>query len=59
MYAKMAASVIRVLLICFISLAYSDDFLPYGWTQSGFKHKISSDVSLMVFFLAILDVNLA
>ena len=40
----MAASVIRVLLICFISLAYSDDFLPYGWTQSGFKHFCFEDI---------------
>lgn len=38
MRAKMAAGVIRVLLIYFIILAYSDVFSPYVWTQSGFNH---------------------
>lgn len=38
MRAKMAAGVIRVLLIYFIILAYSDVFSPYEWTQSGFNH---------------------
>ena len=44
MRAKMAAGVIRVLLIYFIILAYSDDFSPYGWTQSGFKHFCLEDI---------------
>ena len=61
MRAKMAAGVVRVLLIYFVFLAYSDDFRPMdGLTLvlTTSASKISMDVSPMVFFLAILDVNL-
>ena len=40
----MAAGVIRGLLIYFIILAYSYDFLPYGWTHSGFNHFCFEDI---------------
>ena len=44
MRAKMAAGVVRVLLIYFIFLAYSDDFSPNGWTHSGFNHFCFEDI---------------